>query len=495
METLDRRRLLERAAGLALTGSALGSVADLSWAAPPSGAALRELERELAGDVVTPSESAYRSARLLFNTRFDAIRPRAVAFCENAEDVQKAVRWARRHDVRIAARAGGHSYGGYSATSGLVIDVSRMKRISVNPRTRTATVGAGARLIDVYRQLWNHGVTIPGGSCASVGIAGLTLGGGVGFTSRAFGLTSDNVRALRIVTADGKALNCNAREHADLLWACRGGGGGNFGIVSSFTFRVHPVSTVATFAIDWPWRDALAAVNAWQRFAPHAPDRLFSVCSLAAPHTATGPHVGSVGQFLGSEAELRALLAPLANAGAPTRVTVRTRSFMDATSMWAGCSDVECRTERATFKAKSDYANRLLSRAGIETMISRIEAHQSGSGLGRGSILLDSYGGAINRVPKAATAFVHRDALFSMQYLAYWNPGQTAGPSVEWIRGFHRAMRRYVSGFAYQNYIDPDLADWKHAYYGSNLRRLVGVKRKYDPGNLFRFAQSIPRRL
>jgi FAD/FMN-containing dehydrogenase len=492
MDALDRRELLERAAGAVVAASALGGVADLAWAAPPSGRALRELERALTGDVVTPAESRYASARLLFNRRFDQVRPRAVAFCANAADVQKAVRWARKHGVRIAARSGGHSYGGYSTGSGLVIDVSRMNRISVNAKARTATIGAGARLLDVYAELWKHGLTIPGGSCAGVGIAGLALGGGVGFSSRKLGLTSDNVRALRIVTADGRVRDANPREHGDLFWACRGGGGGNFGIATSFVFRAHPVSNVATFAIDWPWQDALAAVSAWQRLAPKAPDGLFTVLSLS---DSDRPRVGSVGQFFGSEAELRALIAPLANAGRPTRVNVRTRSYMDATLGWAGCSDVECRTERATFAAKSDYAKRPFTRAAIQTLIRRIEAHAANPAPGRGSVLLDSYGGEINRVPKGATAFVHRDALLSLQYLAYWDRRQAAAPNVAWLRATHAAMRRYVSGFAYQNYIDPDLRMWKHAYYGSNLRRLVAVKRKYDRANVFRFRQSIPTRL
>jgi FAD/FMN-containing dehydrogenase len=489
METLDRRDLLERAAGVTLAASVLGPLADLSWAAPPSARDLRELEQALDGDVVTPSEAAFRSARLLFNTRFDGIRPRAVAFCANTEDVQKAVRWAGKHGVRIAPRAGGHSYGGYSVTSGLVIDVSRMRRISVSAGARTATVGAGARLLDVYAQLWHHGLTIPGGSCPSVGIAGLALGGGVGFSSRKLGLTCDSVRALRIVTGAGRALNCGAREHADLLWACRGGGGGNFGIVTGFTFRAHPVSNVATYVIDWPWEDALEAVGAWQRFAPRAPDALFSVLSLSS--SGRRARVSSAGQLFGSEPDLRSLLAPLASAGKPIRVTVRSRSFMEATRRWAGCSDVECRTARATFKAKSDYANRPLSREGIQTMVRAIETHAANPALGRGSVLLDSYGGAINRIPKGATAFVHRDALFSMQYLAYWEPSQAAAPNLAWIRRFHGAMRRHVSGFAYQNYIDPDLKGWKRAYYGSNYRRLVAVKRKYDRANVFRFRQSI----
>src|SRR5207247_7511275 len=167
------------------------------------------------------------------------------------------------------ARGGGHSYGGYSTTPGVVIDVSRIAGVQVVPTGRTATVGAGARLIDVYDALWRHGLTIPAGSCATVGIAGLTLGGGVGFSARQLGLTCDRLHSAQVVLASGTAVRCSAAEHRDLFWALRGGGGGNFGIVTHFTFRPAPVDKVATFSIEWPWAQAEQAVAAWQKFAPH----------------------------------------------------------------------------------------------------------------------------------------------------------------------------------------------------------------------------------
>jgi FAD/FMN-containing dehydrogenase len=498
---MTRGELLARGGRLAL---ALPLAGRLAWAAAPSGI-FAELDRALQGDVVVPGEPGYEQARVLFDTRFDVVHPRAVAFCESLRDVERAVQWARRHKVRIVPRSGGHSYGGYSTTTGVIVDVSRLNKLSVDARHRAA-VGAGTRLIDVYDRLWQRRLTVPAGTCPTVGIAGLAQGGGIGFAARTFGLTCDNLLEATVVLANGTAVTCNAREHADLYWALRGGGGGNFGIVTRLVFRTHPVGQVATYALEWPWADARRVVAAWQRLAPHAPDGLFSVLNLNAAGGGGTPRITSAGQFFGSPDRLRALVQPLADAGTPTRFTVTSRTYMDAVRMWAGCSGTvaECHLQpqgqlgRSTFKGSSDFVNRgkPLSARGIDTLVRQIEARRS-AGPGSGIVLLDSYGGAVNRVPKAATAFVHRDALCSLQYLAYWNatdPPSVAAANVRWLRAFRAAMRPFVSGFAYQNYIDPDLRTWRHAYYGSNFARLVAVKRRYDPDNVFRFAQSIPPR-
>lgn len=429
--------------------------------------------------------------------RFDGARPQAIVYCASADDVQKTVRWARKHGIHIVPRCGGHSYAGYSTTSrGVVVDVSSMNRVHVHDGI--ATVGAGARLIDVYSGLASLGLTIPAGSCPTVGISGLALGGGVGYAGRKFGLTCDNLVGLSIVTADGKLRECSQHENGDLFWASRGGGGGNFGIATSFRFRTHHVGDVAYYQVVWPWADAARAMRTWQAFAPHAPDDLFSAFYMSTNGTrgpGTVPFVSSGGQYFGDETDLRSLIAPLVETGTPTRVTVGTLTYIDAIMHWAGCHPLEqCQVvPHQRFKSRSDYVNAPLSNAAIGTLLAGIEANQANRSFGGAALIFDASGGAINRIHAGETAFVHRNALFSIQYYSSW-VGTGAG-DLHWNRSLYSAMRPYVSGFAYQNYIDPDLASWQHAYYGSNLRRLSTVKRKHDPHAFFHFAQSIPTQI
>jgi len=405
-------------------------------------------------------------------------------FCESLSDVQKTVRWARKHSVRIVPRSGGHSYGGYSTTSGVVVDVSRLHAVSVAANGHAAA-GAGARLLGIDTALAGRGRMLPAGTCPTVGIAGLAQGGGIGLSGRKFGLTCDHLLEATVVLADGSAVVANAHERPDLHWALRGGGGGNFGIATRFVFRTHAVGSVSTYSLEWPWSDAKHVVQAWQAFAPHAPDGLSCVLNVNAAAGGGVPQITSAGQFFGSEQALRSLVAPLVNAGTPTRFTTTTRTFLEAVHYWAGGG-----TGRSTFAAKSSISTAPLSSAGIDALLHQIEDKRT-SGTGSGIVLLDSWGGAINRVPKTATAFVHRNALFSMQYLAYWDAGAAAAPNLAWLRRCFAALRPHVSPYAYQNYIDPELPNWQQAYYGTNLPRLRQVKRKYDPHNVFHFRQSI----
>jgi FAD/FMN-containing dehydrogenase len=483
MPPLDRRQFLVGSAGAVL----------LPWEAHEAGVsrrALRELRAAVRGRVVIPRGSA----SLVYNTRFDGRRPDAVVQVRDTADVAAAVRWANRFDVRLVARSGGHSYAGYCTTSdGVVLDLSRLDGIRVS-RGR-ATVGPAVQLIDVQRALTRRGVTVPSGSCPTVGIGGLALGGGHGLAGRRFGLTSDNLLAARVVTADGRVRHVDADTNEDLYWACRGGGGGNFGVVTALTLRTHRAAAASYFFVSWPWSQASEAIAAWQRFAPHAPGALTSILSLSTTGGGGPPRVSALGQYFGGETALRRLVRPLTRvAGATLRIG--RSDYFTMVLRWAGCLDgglPAChRSTRSSFFAKSDYFDRPIGPRGRARMIDSVERRQRTPSLGSGALLLDAYGGALNRPAADATAFVHRDMLFSVQYLAYFNGGAAGRASRRWINATWRALRPHVSGEAYQNYIDPDLDGWQRAYYGSNLARLRAIKKQVDPDFRFRFPQAIP---
>jgi hypothetical protein len=490
---LDRRAFL----GLGAAGAVGLALPDAPGLPKRAARALRGAVR---GPVLFPRTPGYGSERLVYNTRYDGIHPQAVVQPLDTRDVQAAVRWANRFGVRIVPRSGGHSYAGYSTTpNGVVVDVSRLRGIRV--ANGKATVGAGTQLIDVYSKLASRGLLIPAGSCPSVGIAGLALGGGHGLSGRRFGLTTDNLRAATIVTADGRARHVDADSGEDLYWACRGGGGGNFGIVTSLTFKAHRAAGGSWFFIRFPWSQASEALAAWQRFAPHAPSALTSIFTLGTTGGSGPPSVTALGQYFGSQSALRKLIRPLSRIDGAS-VSSGSSTMMSLVLRWAGCLDDgyrACHTRgtspggqlpRAAFYAKSDYFDKPLPARGRQVMIDWIERRQRTPSLGSGALILDAYGGAYNRPAPDATAFVHRDMLFSLQYGAYF--GGSGSASRSWINGVWKALRPYASGEAYQNYIDPQLSTWKRAYYASNLARLREIKKQVDPDFVFRFRQAIP---
>jgi FAD/FMN-containing dehydrogenase len=465
------------------------------------------LAHDLSGTLVRPGDAAYGTARLLFDPRFDGQRPAGIAYVKSAHDVATCLAFVRKYKIPVAARSGGHSYAGWSGTSGLIIDVSDLKGVRMSGTS--AITGTGARLIDFYNGLAAHGRAVPGGSCPTVGIAGLTLGGGIGVTARAHGLTCDNLESLEIVTASGAVLTASATEHSDLYWACRGGGGGNFGVATSFTFRTTPAPAPVVFFLSWPWAQAARVIAAWQAWAPHAPDALWSNLHLAAVPGGSVPSVRVGGTYLGSISgaanQLDALYARVGSH--PSGYFLNQFSFLDAMLLEANCNTgvQAChlpsyapggQLSRQPQFAKSDFFTRPLSSAGLATLLRGVEALQSvhGAAGGGGGVAFDALGGAVNRVAPGATAFVHRNALFDAQYTTGWTTGAAAAGidrQHAWLRNYWSSMRPYASGQAYQNYIDPDLTNWRQAYYGANYARLVAVKQKYDPGRLFTFPQAL----
>ncbi|MFL5929156.1 MAG: FAD-binding oxidoreductase [Gaiellaceae bacterium] len=479
---MTRRELLARAAGLSLT-LALPSLRDVAQAAraAPVDPRIRALRNTLRGTVITPADPLYATQRLGFNGLYDGIHPLAIAQPVDAADVAAVVQWARKSGVHVVPRSGGHSYGGYSSTAGVVVDLSELAAVHV--AAGQAVVGAGARLGDIYDTLGGHGVAIPAGTCPSVGIGGHALGGGFGLASRAWGLASDNLRAVQIVTADGKVLSADAGHHSDLFWACRGGGGGNFGIVTRLVFRTHRVSEGSYFIATWPWAQVEGVLRSYLQWAPAAPAALGSVCRLSTGPA--GPTVQVFGQFLGTEARLRAALATL---GPPAqKLVVGSSSWLDLVRRWAGCLGHTLPSCSApghqVFVGASDYVAAVPSAAVAARFRNVVESR----GAAPGALLIDAYGGAVNGVAPTATAFSHRNMRASIQYFATGD----AASARAWVNASRARLAPATSGAAYVNYIDPALRNWQHAYYGPNLARLQRVKRRYDPHNLFHFAQSV----
>jgi hypothetical protein len=524
---IDRRSFLRQAggvltlAGAAALGAGCTSSGTRSAATTPSTpgqpvspAAWAALQATLSGRLVLPGDPTYPTAKLVYDLRFADIAPAGIAYCASPTDVQRCIAFARRYGLPIAARSGGHSYGGYSTGNGLVADVTTMSAVSVETngsRGPAATVGSGTLLVDLYNQLSGAGMLLPGGSCPTVGIAGLTLGGGIGVVGRKYGLTCDNLQSVTMVTADGTLIDCDAGHHADLLWASQGGGGGNFGIVTSFTFGVRPMPELSLFTLDWPWAAAADVLGAWQAWAPDAPDEVWSNCQLLTGGS-SGQKARCAGVFVGTSSDLNLLLEPFVQAvsSAPTYRFVGPESYLSAMLIEAGCEGLtvpQCHLPeqnpmgtlpRSTFVAKSAYVATAMPGAGLQKAAQLVTDLQESQPGVNGGLVFDAYGGIINRVAPDATAFVHRGARCAIESSVSWAPNPTAAAVTAgqaWLVHAASVLSPYIDGSAYQNYIDPSLSDWQQAYYGANLDRLVRVKQTYDPDNVFRFAQSIPTKL
>lgn len=488
------------------SGSPVSSSGKAHSVRPPD---WEKLADALSGPLLRPGHTGYGAAAHLYNSLYSP-NPAAIAQCQTASDVQRCMAFARTHNVELRARSGGHSYAAYSSCPGLVIDLSPMNGTSVStsgtPATSAArdvaTIGAGAQLIDVYTQLNSHGLLLPGGSCPTVGIAGLALGGGIGVFSRAYGLTCDQVVGVDIVTADGVLRKCGPTQHSDLYWACRGGGGGNFGVVTSFDFRVQPIPDAITlFTLEWPWGAAGSVLDAWIRWIPSTPPELWANCQLFSSGNVGTGLIKVTGVFVGSVAACSSALDSMTSAvgQATTYRFVGPVAYIAAMMIEAGCEGqtlAQCETPvEAPFATKSSYVGGPLPERSISTVIaalSNLPTTLPGAG---GGVVFDSYGGMINEVAANDTAFVHRSAVacaqISITYPTSAPDAAMTATAHTWLQGVDAALEPAAQG-AYQNYIDPTQADWPQAYYGANLPRLQKIKRKYDPDDIFHFAQSIP---
>lgn len=469
------------------------------------------LAARVQGSVHRPGGSGYSTAYQLFDPRFDRIHPQAVVRVASADDVTQCIAFAARYRLSLSIRSGGHSYLGASTGKGLVIDLRGMTGVG-QMTSGQATVRAGTALVDVYSQLAAQGSSIPGGSCPSVGISGLTLGGGVGVVSRQYGLTCDHLTAAEVVTADGSTITCDTGQHSDLFWALRGGGG-SFGVVTSLTYATIATRTLSHGYLAWPWSTTTAAqvLSAWQKLATGAPNGLWTTCHLIADSSrSVAPTLAVAAVYVGDSSTLNSLLDPLVSAvpTAPTIRSVNNDSYLETMLLEAGCSDrtlAACHIaeevpggtlSREAFVAGSDYFADLIPSAGITRIVSAVETHATAPNLSGGGVTFDVLGGVIDHVRPDATAYAHRDALFNTQYSAGWPGGSNrpAARNLKSLQTLKSALAPYATGGAYPNYADSSLPNAPQAYWGANLPRLIEIRQRYDPHGVFTQPQGVPLR-
>jgi FAD/FMN-containing dehydrogenase len=464
------------------------------------------LRRGIDGDVALPGSPAYQASPPPFNARFGNVRPSAIVACASPQDVAEAVGFARRHGLELATRAGGHSFAAHSSTRGVLVDLTPMRSVAV--AGGVATVGGGARLGEVYDALQAHDLTVPGGTCPPVGVAGLTLGGGLGILGRKYGVTSDHLAGAEVVLADGRVVRCDDHREQDLFWALRGAGAGNFGVVTTLVLRAVPAPQVTTnIHLAWPYARAAAVVQAWQEWAPAGPDELAASLKITAgDDPGRPPAVDVYGAFHGARADAAELVEELAGGvgSDPTAATLTPMTWPGTRRFWAELGDTAEEPagspaprppEAQCLYARSEFFARPLPAEAVGALLEAF-AEERRAGESR-ELDFMPWGGAYNRRPPGATAFVHRDQHFQLKHAVA--VAAAASPADQ--EAAHRAATRswasvhpWGSGRVFQNFADPDLEDWAAAYYGQNYDRLVRVKARYDPANLFRFPQSLPLR-
>jgi FAD/FMN-containing dehydrogenase len=471
---------------LALTGSStagLGSVAELRAA-------------EFRGQLIVPQDESYDEVRQIWNGMFDK-RPALIARCTSAEDVSAAVGFARHHGMVLAVRGGGHNGSGSgSCDGGVLIDLSLMRSVSVDPSARRARVGGGATWGDFDRAAQAHGLATPGGVVSATGVGGLTLSGGLGWLRGKCGLSLDNVMSVEIVTADGQVRTASERENSDLFWAIRGGGG-NFGVVTTFEFELHPIGpTVMVLMPVYRAADAAMVMKRWRDFMASAPDEIggslveFSTIpeDPAYPKETWNEKVMALAGVWAGPAEegeralqlLRALATPLLDFSGRM-------SYCEVQSLYDALFPKGAL--RAYFK--SLYMD-TLEDAAIEEIAPRAADRPSDRSL----VSVWYMGAAVGRVPKEATAFGDRSFRWMLSIDALWAKPEDDAINLSWVRGFWSDMQRYSNGRGYLNFagLPEDGDGMARGTYGANYRRLAEIKAKYDPSNLFRLNQNIKPR-
>jgi len=446
----------------------------------------------LSGHVVRATAGdEYARARQNYNARLD-FRPAEIVYCYGETDVVNAVRFGIANHRQVCVRSGTHDYEGFSLNNGgLVIDTSRLDFVRVSADRTTAVVGPGTPLRTLYHVLGDLGLTLPGGSCGTVGVAGLVTGGGFGLLSRKYGMFCDKLVRVRMVDGTGVTHEATRRNDPDgLLWATCGGGGGHFGVVTEFEFELVPITElVTTFHYGWPASDETAR-ELVARFTRWKPSNEMFATALFRAGGGTGAFISFAGQRFGSEADTRKELAAILDGGKPlppplnaSVSPLQTMSVLDAAESGGGDD-----AQHESFKMASSLGRGELSKGGIAALVERLHAGVPSLCY----VQFDTFGGAINDVKRDATAFVHRDMTYTVQYQSYWTDPEDALGSETWLRDTFDAIDPHIgTNASYRNYCDLNLTDWEARYYGENAARLRRVKKRFDPSNVFHYPQSI----
>lgn len=450
------------------------------------GVDLRPLEQRLRGMLLRPGMPAYDSARQLMN-RAVTRRPAAIAQVADAQDVVEVVRFARDHGLPLAVRSGGHSSAGYGMVDdALVVDLSAMKRVTIDPNARLARVEAGVTSGELAPLTQAHGLAISTGDTSSVGFGGLATGGGIGFMVRKHGLTIDNLVAAQVVTASGKLVTASEREHPDLFWAIRGGGG-NFGIVTEFTVRLAEVGQILGGDLVLP--ASREVIRGYLDYVADAPDELTTIANLM--HAPPAPYVpeARVGEVVlsilatwaGDESEGQRALAPLRALAEPVADAVGLIPYPAIFNFTAHQAMPICHVIRHVF-------TREVSEAAIGAALDAVEHASSPFSM----VQFRGLGGVMARVGAEATAFAHRDKRYLVTILGLWmDETEDATPHRTWMDAVWPAIRAGGAG-AYVNFLDDEGPERiREAYPLPTLARLAEIKRTYDPHNMFRFNQNI----
>lgn len=445
------------------------------------------LAAAVSGRLLRSGSNGWNTARLVENPRYDDADPLAILRASGPEDVQAGLAFARNTRTPVALRAGGHSYTGWSAGGASGTDVPRSLVISTQDLDAvelhdddTVTIGPGARLGDVYAALAKAGRAIGAGSCPTVGIGGLTLGGGVGVLVRSFGLTCDQLTGVTLVTPDGAVHQVSATAEPDLFWACRGGGGGTVGVVTALTFRTQAAPPVLLFTISFPWSAAAAVVRAWQDWAPTADPKLWSTLKLLNGTRHSTPTVTVTGVWTGSKTGADASVDGFVQAtGAkPLSHTGEVLTYGQAMADLAG------KPQRVSESATSSIGTTKLTDAQITVLVQQAAAAGDVPGNREGGVALDALGGVVSDVRRTDSAFPWRSALMTVQYTAVYADGTDPAPFDAYVRGFRKAMEPAWGTGAYANYCDAAITD-PTDYFDVNTSRLHRIAEQADPDSVF----------